>query len=92
MPIESEPEVVELENRKLCMLKVSSVSELSSSVWRFSALEIGWTLLALGVVRSSVGTRESWGLPFCWGFFWQWCVPFSSLTQASLGLGYEFQV
>ena len=47
------------------MLGVSSVSELSSSVWRFSALKVGQTLLALGVVGSSVGSGESWGLSSC---------------------------
>ena len=45
--IKSEPGVVELENRKLGMLGVSSVSELSSSVWRFSALEVGQIFLAV---------------------------------------------
>jgi len=67
--IESELGVVELENRKLGMPGVSSVSELSSSVWRFSALKVEQTLLALGVVGSSVGSGESWGLSSYWGFF-----------------------
>ena len=66
--IESELGVVELENRKLYMLGISSVSE-SSSVWKFSALEIGQTLLALRVVESSGGSGESWGCPPVGNFF-----------------------
>jgi len=73
--IESELGVVELENRKLCMLGVSSVSE-SSSVWKFSALEIGQTLLALGVVGSSGGSGELWGCPPVGSFFGSGVYPF----------------
>ena len=67
--IESEPGVVGPESRKLGAPGVSSASESSSSVRSFSALEVGRILLALGVVGSSVGSGESWGLPSCVGVF-----------------------
>ena len=67
--IESEPGVVGPESRKLGAPGVSSASESSSSVRSFSALEVGRILLALGVVWSSVGSGESWGLPSCVGVF-----------------------
>ena len=84
---DTEPGIVELENRKLGMLGISSISELSSSVWRFSALKVGQTPLALGVVGSSVGSGESWGLPSCWGFFFVVVCTLFILDPGLLGPG-----
>ena len=61
------------EKRNLGMPGFSSFSESFSSMSVFmglsSALDIGWTLLALGMVESSVASVVVCGVLSCWGVF-----------------------
>ena len=61
------------EKRNLGMPGFFSFSELSSSMSVFMrlflALDVGWTLLALGVVGSSVASVVVYGVLSCWGVF-----------------------
>ena len=71
--MESEPWVAVPEKRNLGMPGFSSFSESSSSMSVFmglsSALDVGRTLLALGVVGSSVASVVVCGVLSCWGVF-----------------------
>ena len=68
-----EPWVAVSEKRNLSMPGFSSFSESFSSMsvfmGLFLALDIGWTLLALGIVGSSVALVVVCGVLSCWGVF-----------------------
>ena len=71
--MKSEPWVAVPEKRNLGMPGFSSFSESSLSMSVFMglslALDVGRTLLALGVVGSSVASVVVCGLLSCWGVF-----------------------